>query len=100
MGQTPFYLTYLVSELQRRKSQNPLYSLRAFAQSLDFDSSQLSRVMNRKETPSLESAQSLCQKLSLDDQKRAQFIQSAASERACVSLKNIDPTLTNCNQGE
>lgn len=91
-----YYREYLKEELERRMLKNPSYSLRAFAQSLEIDSSYLSKTLSRKHHFTLEAAEKVCVKLKLNPENRKKFIQSVADGRMCRSLYKVDPSLTDC----
>lgn len=68
------------AELERRRSRNPRYSLRAFARDLEFNSAHLSEVLNGKRAMSLEAALRLVEKFS-DDRKTIHQLQERLREK-------------------
>lgn len=92
-----FYRNYLKEELQRRKSKNSRYSLRAFAKSLAIDNGQLSKIISGKALLSVDLADNISKKLKLTGDDRIRFLVSAAEEQKCQLLYLVDPTLTDCD---
>ena len=93
----PFFVMCLEKELFRRIDDNKQYSLRAFAKYLEVDASLLSKILQRKKMLPLKHSQAIADKLSLNQDDRAQFIISIAEEQKCRSLKKVDNHLTDCD---
>ncbi len=68
------------AELERRRTRNPRYSLRAFARDLEFNSAHLSEVLNGKRAMSLEAALRLVERFS-DDPKTVSQLQDRLREK-------------------
>ncbi len=68
------YRPYLRSVLETRTSNNPRYSLRAFARDLRISPQMLSFVMNRKKGISLEVAADLAERLGLNPSESSYFV--------------------------
>jgi transcriptional regulator with XRE-family HTH domain len=94
------YRIYLRQELERRKSKNARYSLRAFAKSLKIDNGQLSKIIAGKALLSVDLADQLAKKLKLTGDERKEFLVSAAEEQKCLLLYLVDPSLTDCDSKE
>ena len=92
----PYYIDCLEEELASRQKRNPHYSLRGFANALRVDASHLSKIMGRKQTPSLKLAQTMFQLLDEKRFSRVQFIESVAEEARCRSLNVFDASMTDC----
>ncbi len=92
-----YYLEFLKKEFNRRKDGNSLYSLRAFALNLDIDSSLLSKIMNEKLLPTLDTADKICKSLKLDHKQAKLFMTSIADEKACIELHRLNPDYTDCD---
>lgn len=67
-------------ELERRRTRNPRYSLRAFARDLEFNSAHLSEVLNGKRAMSLEAALRLVERFS-NDPKTVRQLKDRLKER-------------------
>ena len=80
--QLPFYQVYLADQLRQRAQRNPSYSLRAFAKFLRVNVSTLSKIMNRKEVPTLRTAERIVDSLEINERQRALFIESVARSRS------------------
>ncbi len=101
MGAKKFYFReHLDTELKRRINDNANYSLRAFAKFLEIDPSLLSRIMQGKQSLSLNKAQEITEKLKLDREECEKFIVSVADSYKCKSLKRIDSSFTDCGGGK
>lgn len=95
---TPFYFEYLKNQFDKKMVSNPQYSLRSFARSLEVDPSLLSKILNRKNIPSLNLAQQIIQKLEPQNKEQQNiFIKSVADELQCYALNKLDPDLTDCS---
>jgi hypothetical protein len=92
------YRLRLKSELQTRKQKNRCYSVRSFARSLAVDNGYLSKLLAGKILLSLDLADKISKKLSLEGEERKQFILSAAEEQQCHALYLVDPSLTDCDE--
>src|SRR4051812_44306228 len=75
-----FYRNCLEAELARRKTQNPRYSLRAYARALAVDPAQLSRILSEAAEPSPRVLEILADGLALDAEARRLFLASGAEE--------------------
>ena len=95
-----FYRTYLKQELERRKTKNARYSLRAFAKSLSIDNGQFSKIISGKVLLSVDLADKISKKLKLSGEERTKYLVSAAEEQKCYLLYAVDPSLTDCDSGE
>ena len=71
----------LRDELQKRRSRNPYYSLRAFARDMDVSPSRLSEVMNGKDVPTLETGRKMIDALGLPEESNRQFYEALAKSR-------------------
>lgn len=84
------FTTTLKNELEKRCEKNPRYSLRAFAKSLDIDVSTLSRFLNNKKIPSVELAEQIAERLSLDPENHSAFVKSVSTGHQTRGLKKIN----------
>lgn len=73
------YREILKEEFDLRSKRNPSYSLRAFAQALEFPVSKLSEVLNGKRGLSSQSAEKISKKLQLSKTEAEFFIKSVQS---------------------
>ena len=82
-GEHDYYLQILSEEFNRRRQGRPVYSLRAFAKSLEIDAGTISRVLNSRQIPSYGLSTRIVQKLKLTAEQEGEFFKSvsAASER-------------------
>lgn len=79
------YTTYhdlLVEELETRKQINSSYSLRAFARDLGLAAPRLSQVLNRKQGFSVDAAETIANRLRLDEETRKWFCSSVGANHA------------------
>lgn len=76
----------LKEELQKRKSKNPGYSLRAFAKSLGLSSSFVSKVLNAKKNVSRETALTIASRLNIDEE----VMQIVFSDAPNFKLKQME----------
>lgn len=65
---------WLQNEFARRRRKNPRFSVRAFAQCLELDSSTVSKVLVGKRKLSAKLITKICRSLNVDDETRAQLI--------------------------
>ncbi len=79
MGE-PFYIIYLKTVFADRSGKNPAYSGRAFARALDVDPGALSRIMSKKQIPSLNTSKKIATKLHLSKEEEILFISSVLDE--------------------
>lgn len=82
-----FYRNYLRNELDRRCKTNPRYSLRAFSRSLNVDVAALSRILSKKQTITVKTANKICTNLNLEPQLKDDFINSVIEHRKGISTK-------------
>ena len=66
-------LIYLQSAFAQRKTKNPKYSLRAFAQSLNIDSSTLSAILGGKRPITAKRAVKILERLEIKDDMRREL---------------------------
>lgn len=106
---TPYYITCLKSELEKRKRKNERYSLRAFAGKLHLDPSFLSRILLRKQPLSPSAAQKICQTLELSAEQKRLFLSSVATEKRnaieskmakSLSVPDLRPPVFEVNQAK
>ena len=98
-AKSPFFLSHLKRELDKRISKNPKYSLRAFADWLDIDASFLSKVLSRQKVLSIKTADTIITKINPDDAEvRDKFLISVSKEIACYSLYKHDSSITDCDE--
>lgn len=76
--------SFLQEELNRRMETNPRYSMRAFANSLDVDSSLLSKILNSKRAISFSMTEHLIGRLHLLPGQAAQFTAKYRSAQPTV----------------
>ena len=76
-----FHRELLSKELASRIARNNLYSLRAFAKSLEVDPAVISRVLSGARSLSTPVAERISIRLNLKPEKREQFIKSAVTAR-------------------
>lgn len=69
-------IEYLQKEFSARRKRNPRYSLRAFAKSLQLDSSTLSKLLRKKRPLTLNLARALLRGLELDEAKKKEIFYS------------------------
>lgn len=92
---TPLYLDVLRTELERRLSNNPRYSLRAFARALDVDPAVLSRSLTGKRGLSRAVGERMAGNLKLSPVERTHFLNSIAEEKKRNFLEKCEmPTNT------
>jgi uncharacterized protein (TIGR02147 family) len=70
------YIDLLKKVLNRRKENNPAYSLRAFALYLDISVTSLSRILNGKRSLTLERALNWQDKLGLNTDEQSEFLEA------------------------
>lgn len=83
----------LVTEFKKRTDRNPRYSLRAFGRALNLSASTLSRVFNKKTPLSMDQAEKVADRLSLNPQVRKNFINSVVHHQRTRPLKRQDPRI-------
>ena len=93
----PFYIDYLSQLFAKKVAINSSYSLRAFAGFLEVDASYLSKCLAKKQSMSLQVAERILAKLSVEESVRKQFMQSIVDFQSCSSLKKHDDSLTDCS---
>ena len=71
------YRFILATELTRRQSRNPSYSLRSFAKALGISATALSEALNGKRCLRRDSAQKIADRLAIPPEDRPKFILSA-----------------------
>lgn len=84
-----FYRNYLRNELDRRCKTNPRYSLRAFSRSLNVDVAALSRILSKKQTITVKTANKICENLSLEPSIKNEFINSVLEHRKGINSKPV-----------
>lgn len=67
-------LNYIRREFDRRKEKNPRYSLRSFAQAVDFDSASLSQLLNGRRKLTYETARQILSHLEMTEPERNQLL--------------------------
>lgn len=67
-------LNYIRREFERRKDKNPRYSLRSFAQSVDFDSASLSQIFNGRRRLTYETARQILNHFEMTEPERNQLL--------------------------
>lgn len=80
-GANKDYVDILQAEYLRRKTKNPLYSVRAFAMHLKIHVSALSRILNRKQALSLKAATVVVKNLDLPPEEQECLLLSIAAQR-------------------
>ena len=90
----PFHVEFLKSELARRQSKNPRYSLRAFALHLEIHPSALSRILAGKLDLSLTSSVMIVKVVTFSDTDKVKFLVSVAEERMYRAATFLN---TKCN---
>lgn len=75
------YRRIVKEELERRRSHNPSYSLRAFARDLELAPSRVSRVINGKEGFSRKSAEKTARLMGLGPEQIQNFCQLVEESR-------------------
>ena len=86
---TPPHVIFLRAELERRKSKNRLFSLRAFAKLMGQHPSAMSRILNSKQELSIPAAQKIMKKLGLTPEEQESFIVSVANQRYQLALSAL-----------
>ena len=86
----PFHVAFLAEELRRRKEKNRLYSLRAFAKSLDLPASAVSRLLACKQEMSVAVAIQIIKKLKLGPDEQERFVFSVAQEKHEHTLLSLN----------
>jgi len=87
----PAYLEILNKEYLKKNKKNELYSIRAFAKSLDIDSGALSQILSGKRIVSYKTAMKICQHLQLGQLERRRFLYSLAKVYQKQNLKRKSP---------
>lgn len=82
MGHTLTYRKFLLDELYRRQKKNPAYSSRAFARDIGVNSSRLSEILSGKVGLSETRAISISERLQMNEEVKALFIDLVISEDA------------------
>ncbi len=80
--ETPFYLEYLTAFFEQQKASSTKFTLRDFGAYLDIDSASLSSIMRGKRPFPIAKIDHACEKLSLSNTQRKEFIDSI------IDLKN------------
>ena len=83
------YHDILFQELDRRKSLNNSYSLRAFARDLDISASGLSQILSRKQGVSIKVADKIVGKLTCSENEKKWFCESVGALHARSSKVKI-----------
>lgn len=82
LGTTLTYRKFLLDELHRRQKKNPAYSSRAFARDIGVNSSRLSEILSGKVGLSETRAVSISDRLQMNEEVKALFIDLVISEDA------------------
>lgn len=90
----PLYLSLLEKTFSERIQNEAHYSLRRFAQFLKVDAADLSRILNRKQSPSLKMGRRLVQSLGLSHDDRKAFLMSIIEERTQAQVNRITEELS------
>jgi uncharacterized protein (TIGR02147 family) len=94
------YQDLLKEELTKRCTQNPNYSLRAFARFLEIEPAQLSRVLNGKQNISTTAASGVAERLYKSQREREYFIalvtyvtakRASVKENALLTVRKLAP---------
>ncbi len=85
-----FYLHILNKHLEDRRLKNPRYSLRAYANYLDFDSSTLSKIINKKRNFPLSRVLDISKKLNLTDREVEKFANSVVNNKRVLNSSKKD----------
>lgn len=93
-----YYRQYLLTDFEKRKTRNPRYSLRAYANTLNLDNGFLSKLLSGKIMLSIDRADQIAKRLNLSQEQRREFIMSAIEEQKCHALYLLDPELTECDE--
>jgi uncharacterized protein (TIGR02147 family) len=83
------FRVFLEQELARRNSENPNYSLRAFARDLGVDSSFLSKLLNGKRSMTVRTIKSLAPRLPLSEAETQMYSQKAGRRRYSMGEAQI-----------
>jgi PAS domain S-box-containing protein len=76
-----YHIEFLRAELERRKSKNSRYSMRAFASFLEIHPSALSRMLNGLQDISLQVALLVLKQLKMTEEEKRLFLASVAEEK-------------------
>ncbi|MBS1962355.1 MAG: TIGR02147 family protein [Bdellovibrionales bacterium] len=93
MSPIPHYRKVLREALELRIERNPRYSLRAFASSLELDSSACSQILSGKRVPATAVAKRVMEKLGLDLREQEAFLRSLGQTKLRQGLKRVNPKL-------
>jgi PAS domain-containing protein len=88
----PFHIELLHNEIQKRKLNNPRYSLRAFSRYLGLGPSTLSRILSHNQDLSLSATKKIIRKLKLSPDDRRLFISSVVEEKKQRALNSLAST--------
>jgi len=89
----PFYLNRLLSEFHARRGRNSSYSMRAFSKHLALTPATLSRILDRKRVPSLETVERITDRLGLKPADRRAFIRSSVESYLQREVAPLSPTV-------
>ncbi len=90
------YRSILAREFKAKQAKNKRFSLRAFANLLKCDPTQMSKILSGKLILSVDMAGAFAKTLKLSEEDRKNFILSAAEEQKCRALSLVDRSLTDC----
>ena len=93
MVTTPYYIKKLKGELSGRIERNPRYSIRAFARSLEIESSALSQILAGTRLISARLIERIFSKLELSPEEQKRFLVSLAQIKQSKGLQRISPSL-------
>ncbi len=93
MSPFPYYRKVIREAFEQRLERNPRYSLRAFAASLEVDSSVCSQILSGKRVPAAILAKRLMEKLGLDIREQDAFLKSIGKTKLRQGLKRVSPKL-------
>ncbi|RYZ77649.1 MAG: hypothetical protein EOP05_01010 [Proteobacteria bacterium] len=79
--QLPLHIRVLQAELEKRRSRNSRYSMRAFAKYLEMDASALSRVLAGKLDLSLQACSVILKKLEMSTSEIRLFIAAVSEDK-------------------
>lgn len=88
----PYYVKFLLREIERRKSKNQRYSLRGFARHLGIAPSTLSRVLTNGQELSVGGTRKIMKKIDFTERERLLFIASVAEEKKLRTLQSLGKT--------
>ena len=103
----PIYIQFLTDDFARRKTKNPIFSMRAYARLLGIDPGTLSRVLSGQQRLSLQSGVQIVKRLDLTQDEQNQLLESLVEERkeqawAFIStqLESSEDTIKNSHAAE